>query len=184
MSAGCGRAASWLNWRHIIRRMAPVRGYERLVLPGVALSTLAGPALAIVVLPGPLSASALALALGVLAQLLATILVDRLGRYPQLGLAAVVATAAALHIAHSPWRPLLAEQAVPWVPLALAWATARVVGGARTPRQLRISGLLAVGYVVVVSASGGAAGTAAFGAVVPFLGGTCVSLASWLQQAR
>ena len=164
--------------------MAQVRGYERLVLPGVALSTLLGPALAIVVLPGPLSASALALALGVLTQLLATIVVHRLGRYPQLGLAAVVAAAAALHLAHSPWRPLLAEQAVPWVPLALAWATARVVGGARTPRQLRISGLLAVGYVVVVSASGGTAGTAAFGAAVPFLGGTCVSLASWLQQAR
>lgn len=157
---------------------------ERLWLPGVALSTLLGPALATVVLPGPLSGSVLPLALGVLAQLLATVLVGRLDRYPHLGLAAVVVVAAALHVADSPWQRLLAEQAVPWVPLALAWATVRIVGGARTPRQLRVSGLLAVGYVVVISAGGGAAGSAAFGAAVPFLGGTCVSLAIWLQRAR
>lgn len=168
--------------------MPRVRRTERLLPPAVALTTALGPLFATVVVPAPFAGIALVLAAGVLAQLAATLVVARLPRAPHLGFAAVLAVAAALATVSSPWRTLLAEQAVPWVPLALAWATVRVVEGARTPRQLRVSGLLAAGYLAVIGATaGGGAGTATtavLGAAVPLLGGLCASLAVRLRQAR
>jgi signal transduction histidine kinase len=94
----------------------------------------------------------------------------------------VLVVAALLATVSPPWQRLLAEQAVPWVPLALAWATVRVLGNARTPRQLQVSAALAAGYLAVIGATAGV--PAMFGAAVPLLGGIAASLAARLAQAR
>ncbi len=86
---------------------------------------------------------------------------------------------------------LVAGQAVPWVPVALAWATVRVVRDARTPRQLRVSAVVAVLYCVTAGtawavrhAHPATAVNATIDAGVPILGGICLSLAVRLRQAR
>jgi hypothetical protein len=96
------------------------------------------------VLPRPFTALAPALGAGLLAQLAATWVLVRMGSRPYAGMAAVSAVASLLVIVHSPWQELVAAQAVPWVPIALAWATVRAVDDSPTPRQLRLSGLIAL----------------------------------------
>ncbi|GLY35499.1 hypothetical protein Amsp01_015230 [Amycolatopsis sp. NBRC 101858] len=126
-----------------------------------------------------------ALACGFGLQLLATAVLARPATRPDLAMAATVVVAALLAGVLRPWPALLAVQAVPWVPVALAWATVRVFEGARSPRQLRVSAALAVAYpaFAAVTAPGGVV-PAVLGAAVPLLGGTCVSLAVRLRRAR
>lgn len=147
-----------------------------MALVAVALLELA---LAAAVVPG---ASVLAMAAGVVAQLAATAAVAFLPARPHLGFAAVLVVAAGLRLVDSPWQRLVAEQAVVWLPVAVAWATVRVVDGARTPAQHRVSAVLAVAYLAVAGAGDGIGGV--LGASVPLLGGVCASLAGRLRQAR
>lgn len=166
--------------------MPPVAKQERLLLPVVALSTLLGPAFAAAVLPGSLAASTTALVVGVLAQVAATVPVGRLPGHPHIGFVAVLVVAGVLRLADSPWQRLVQEQAVPWIPVAVAWATVRVAGEARTPWQVRTSAVAAVGYLVAVGVASApdSAVTAVLGSSVPLLGGLCASLAMRLRQAR
>jgi signal transduction histidine kinase len=126
-----------------------------------------------------------ALAAGVALQLLATAALVRLTHRPDLAMAATVVVAALLTGFLRPWPALVAVQAVPWVPVAVAWATVRVFEDARSLPQLRVAGTLVAGYLAVVAATApGGVGPAVFGAAVPLLGGTCVSMAVRLRRAR
>jgi signal transduction histidine kinase len=161
---------------------------RRLLVLTIAVAVL-GAVFGLAVLPGRSGDLAPALGAGLLAQLAATVVLGRLATRPHLGMAAVALVASALLLADSPWRELLAVEAVPWVPLALAWATVRVVERARSPWQLRLSGLTAVVYIAVgawASHDGrhGSVFTAALATAVPILGGICASLAQRLNQAR
>ncbi|MGW0515799.1 sensor histidine kinase [Crossiella sp. NPDC003009] len=144
----------------------------------------------LVVLPGPPSSRALPIALGLLAQLAATAVVTRFRTSPHLAMAAVTVVATSLLLLDSPWRPLLIAQGVPWVPLALTWATVLTVEHARTPRQLRIAAAFAFGYplAAVVHTMLDGAGPSVLNLLAstatPILGGVAVSLAARLQRAR
>ncbi|MEV0700125.1 histidine kinase [Saccharopolyspora sp. NPDC050389] len=164
-------------------------GRMRRWLPFIAAAfAILGAAFALAVLPGPPAALAPPIAVGLLAQLAATVLVARLPTHRHIGLAAVAVVAGVMQLADSPWRALLVEQGVIWVPLALAWATVLVVEDARTPRQLRISGAILLGYLLVVGVRATLDGDSALAAVLsaagPVLGGVSVSLARRLRQAR
>jgi signal transduction histidine kinase len=150
---------------------------ERRLPPLTATVAVLGAAFGTVVL----HRSPAALGGGLLAQLAATWILVRLRTRPYAGMAAVAVVASVLAVLPSPWQELLAAQAVPWVPLALAWATVRAIENSRTPAQLRLSGLIALAYVVGAGAHGPAA---AMGAAAPILGGLCASLAKRLNLAR
>ena len=162
----------------------PGRVVRRLPVITVAVAVL-GAGFGAAVLPRPLTALAPALGAGLLAQLAATWVLVRVGSRPYAGMAAVATVASLLVVIHSPWQALVAAQAVPWVPLALAWATVRAVDDSPTPRQLRLSGLVALAYILVAGARAPDIGlTAAMSAAVPILGGLCASLARRLNRAR
>jgi signal transduction histidine kinase len=157
---------------------------RRLPAITVAVAVL-GAAFGAAVLPRPFTALAPALGAGLLAQLAATWVMVRMGSRPYAGMAAVATVASLLVVIPSPWQELVAAQAVPWVPLALAWSTVRAVENSPTPRQLRLSGLIALAYVLVAGSHGHGSGlTAAMSAAVPILGGLCASLAQRLNRAR
>ena len=159
-----------MTTHHRLERRLPA------VTAGVAVL---GAVFGAVVLRRPFADLVPALAAGLIAQLAATWILVR--ARPYAGMAAVALVASLLP--HSPWRELVAAQAVPWIPLALAWATVRVIKYSQSPRQLRISGLIALAYVVAEGAYGGGL-TAAMNAALPILGGLCASLAQRLNRAR
>jgi signal transduction histidine kinase len=156
---------------------------ERRLPAATAGAAVLGAVFGAAVLRRPFAELGPALGAGLLAQLAATWVLVRLRTRPYAGMAAVAGVASLLLILHSPWQELLAAQAVPWVPLALAWATVRVIQYSRTPRQLRVAGLIALAYVLAAGAHGDGL-TAAMSAAVPILGGLCASLAQRLNQAR
>jgi DNA-binding CsgD family transcriptional regulator len=102
----------------------PGRVVRRLPMILLAVAVL-GAGFGAAVLPRPFTALAPALGAGLLAQLAATWVLVRMGSRPYAGMAAVSTVASLLVIVHSPWQELVAAQAVPWVPIALAWATVR-----------------------------------------------------------
>lgn len=132
----------------------------------------------------------LALTIGLVAQLAATAVVVRCRTSPHLGMAAVTVVAGSLFVLDSPWRPLLIAQAVPWVPVTLAWATVLTVDNARTPRQLRIAAACAIGYPLAASvrpmldSTGPPALSTLASTAAPILGGLALSLAATLRRAR
>jgi signal transduction histidine kinase len=164
------------TYDHGVRRLPRL---DRVLVTVLVAVTLAGLAFAAAVVPG---ASVIAMAAGVLAQLAATAVVTFLPARPHLGFAAVLVVAAGMRLVDSPWQRLVAEQAVVWLPVAVAWATIRVVSGARTPAQHRVSAVLALAYLAVAGVGDGIGGV--LGASVPLLGGVCASLAGRLRQAR
>lgn len=150
-----------------------------------ALGALLGLAFAAVVLPGGIAGATVVLAVGLAAQLVATAVLTWLPSRPDLGMAATLLVAALLAIVPTSWQQLLAAQAVPWVPVAVTWATVRVLGGARSPRQLQVSAVLVAAYLLALGASASGDPTSAvFDAAVPLLGGLSVSLAVRLRRAR
>lgn len=155
-----------------------------LPLTAAALAVL-GTAFGAAVLP---NASVTALGTGLLGQLAATLVVARSERHPQLGLAAVVAVGSAMLLIDSPWRELMVEQGVLWLPVALAWASVLVLELARTPRQLVVAGAFVAVYLVVAGARAVSDGEWAVGTVLtaatPILGGLAVSQARRLRRAR
>ncbi|MCI2422449.1 histidine kinase [Saccharopolyspora sp. K220] len=165
--------------RRVVERWLP--------LIAAALAVL-GAAFGAAVLPGPALALAPVLAVGLLVQLAVTVLLSRLDAYPHLGLGAVVVVAVLLLAIDSPWRTLVTEQAVLWIPFTLTWFTSRVVQGARTPRQLQISGAVVLVYLLAVGTNAAfverSVVAATLGAAAPILGGMTVSLAGRLRQAR
>ncbi len=170
---------------------APLNRYERWLVPSLASLAVLGALFGALISPTPPAARFPAMAAGLAAQLLATLLLARQRSRPHLGFLAVTAVALVLTVLDSPWRALVVGQAVPWVPVALAGATVRVVRDARTPRQLRVAAVAAVTYCVVVGSAWAVrhghpatAVTASIDAGVPILGGMCVSLAVRLRQAR
>ncbi|GAB3822235.1 sensor histidine kinase [Kribbella italica] len=139
-------------------------------------------------LPGSLPrAQVLALVAGLVAQVAATLLVSRRQDRPHLGFAATALVSAGIVLAGEPWSELMTVGAVAWIPVALAWAAARVFEYHRTRWQLVVSLVLGVGYLVAVGsqADGGwARGTTALAAAVPILGSLTVMLALRLRRAR
>ncbi|MCO5974107.1 sensor histidine kinase [Actinoallomurus soli] len=170
------------------RSVWPHRRRDRFVTVLTAIVAVAGALFGLAVLPHPFAALAPAMLAGLATQLVATAVLAGSGSRPHVGMAAVVLVAASLVVVASPWRLLVAAQGVPWVPLALAWATVRVVERARAPWQYQLSAVLVCGYVVAVAAQaasgGGSPFTAALSAAVPVLGGVCVSLRGRLRRAR
>jgi signal transduction histidine kinase len=157
----------------------------RVLFAGALMLTLFGPAIQFA--SGPVEAGTLAaLAVGVAAQTTATVLV---ARRAHAGFAATVLVTVAMLTLDSAWQQLFAVQAVPWVPLVLAWATSRVIDKSTTPAQLWLATALAAAYLAAVAVHAVRSGLAAVplitaGAALPVLGGACASFAARLSWAR
>ncbi|MGW0892422.1 sensor histidine kinase [Saccharopolyspora sp. NPDC002578] len=126
-----------------------------------------------------------ALPLGVVAQLAATVVIGRSASRPHLGLLAVLLVAALMYLLDTPWRALMVAGAVLWVPLALSWAAARVAERARARWEIATSAVAVLAYAVVAGAGTESFGPAAsLAAIAPVLGGIATVLARRLAQAR
>ncbi|MFR9729996.1 sensor histidine kinase [Saccharopolyspora sp. MS10] len=166
---------------------ARVRGTHRVLNWVTSAFAVVGVVIGYLILSGDAPAGAVVppLLTGMLVQLAATAVIARAVARPHFGLLAALAVTALLYVLDTPWRTLVLEGAVLWVPLALSWSAARVAE--RVPARSWAAAVCtaAVLAYAVLAASWSQSGLlAALAAIAPVLGGIATTLARRLAQAR